>query len=142
MNIATLGTAGGWIIAGILAIVGMFNLQWRARRADDDKTASNLIANLKTTTELQEKEITVLRGKEIEQGREIAHLQGQVKVLTEVLQGRDPAMKAFLDRAPELMTIAHENNGLAKANADAITNLTKAITGLIEKLPASMAVKT
>lgn len=122
------------MIAGLLAIVGIFNYQSKQRRVDDDTTANNLINNLKSTTELQEKEINTLRGKEIEQGKEIAHLQGQVKVLSDILQGRDPAMQEFLKHAPELVTIARENNGLAKANSEAMTNLTKAITGLVTSM--------
>ncbi len=121
----------GWIVAGAIGVFGVFNGQWRQRRAEDDSTATNLINNLRTTTELQEKEIVALRAKEVEQGREIAHLQGQVKILSEVMQGRDPAMQKFLTDAPTLMTIAKENNGLAKETAHALNGLADAITAFV-----------
>lgn len=125
--------AGAAIVGG-LAVFGLFNTTSRNRRADDDQTATNLINNLKTTTELQEKEITTLRGKEVEQGREIAHLQGQVKTLTEILQGKDPAMTAFLTSAPELTRIAKENNALAKATAQSVADLSNSMQQFLVKL--------
>lgn len=117
--------------AGALAVFGVFNTTMRARRREDDQTASNLIQNLKTTTELQDKEITRLRDKETQQGKEIAHLQGQLKVLTEIMQGRDPQMQQFLKSAPELIEIARENNGLAKEQSKAMTELTTSIAALV-----------
>lgn len=121
----------GWVVAGGLAVVGVFNKQRRTTRAEDDTVASNLIKNLTTTTELQEKEILVLRAREIEQGKDIAHMQGQIKVLTEILQGRDPAMQQFLENAPQLQRIADENNQLAKETAKRVADLAeKSITDL------------
>lgn len=131
MDVGTIITWGGYVIAGILAIVGAFNLQRQAQRTADDQTAANLIQNLKTTTELQEKEITRLRDKEAAQGKELAHLQGQLTMLKEIFQGRDPEMQEFLKTVPQLMIIAHENNGLAKAQADALAALTSQITALV-----------
>ena len=124
----------GWMIAGALGIYGVFNRQRKDRQREDDQTATNLITNLKTTTELQEKELIQLRSKEVEQGKQIAHLQGQVKVLSEILQGRDPSMQEFLKRAPDLIVMAKENNGLAKENSQAIVNLTKSITSLVDQM--------
>jgi uncharacterized coiled-coil protein SlyX len=135
--IVTILEVGGWVLAGALGLVGVFDSSSRKRRKEDDDTASNLITNLRTTTDLQEKELTALRLREVDQGRDIAHLQGQVKVLTEILQGRDPAMKAFLDHAPLLIDIAKENNGLAKEQAKATTELTNSLTALIQAMGTS-----
>lgn len=117
----------GWIAAGALALIGYFDRQRRVRRADDDQVASNLITNLKTTADLQEKELVALRGKEVEQGKEIAHLQGQVKVLAEILQGRDPDTKAILGQIPDIAKIA-------KHNGEAIEKLTNTMNQFMEKL--------
>lgn len=134
MDFTTIITVGGWTIAGGLALYGVFNTQQRAREKESDQTASNLITNLRTTVDLQEKELTRLRDKETAQGKEIAHLSGQLAMLERVVQGRDPAMQAFLKDAPGLFQIARENNGLAKANSEAITALTSSITLLVEAL--------
>lgn len=131
MTLTALATAAGWILAGILAVIGVLDRATRQRRKEDDETASNLIQNLKTKTELQEKEIETLRNKEVSQGKEIAHLQGQLKMLSEIMQGRDPAMQSFLKDAPVLMTIARENNGLAKESSEAITRLADTMTDFI-----------
>lgn len=138
MDITTIVSFGGYIISGILAVIGIFNYQARSRRQEDDLTATNLINNLKTTTELQERELVSLRLKEVEQGKEIAHLQGQVKVLSDIFQGRDPAVQAFIAKAPELLAIANENNGYAKKNFEATSKLTDAITELVKQMASQV----
>lgn len=120
MTLTAIATAAGWILAGILAVIGVFDRATRQQRKDDDDTASNLIQNLKTTTELQEKEITTLRAKEVEQGKEIAHLQGQMKVLSEILQGRDPDMQEHIE--------------LGRNNAEVLANLAQTMSTFIETL--------
>jgi len=140
-----LGTAltfGGYVIAGGFAVSGFFNRQQRSRRADNDLTATNLINNLKTTTEVQEKEIDLLRAKEIDQGKQIANMQGQIKVLSDILQGRDPAMQKFLSDAPEVARLAAENILIAKNTASIVadlaekrmTELTNSINNLVKVL--------
>jgi len=120
MTLTVLLTLGGWVIAGVLAFVGILDRATRQRRKEDDNTASNLIQNLKTTTELQEKEIVTLRSKEVEQGKEIAHMQGQMKVLSEILQGRDPDMQAHME--------------LGKHNAEVLALLAQTMNTFIETL--------
>lgn len=134
MDITTILTIIGWVIVGGLALYGVFNTQQKAREKESDQTAANLINNLKTTVDVQEKEILRLRDKEVTQGKEIAHLSGQLAMLERVVQGRDPAMQQFLKDAPALFQIARENNGLAKANSEAVTALTNSITILVESL--------
>lgn len=125
----------GYVVAGVLYVIGLFDKQRQDRIRADDTTATNLINNLRATTELQEKEIGQLRAEKIEQGREIAHLQGQIKTLTEVMQGRDPAMQSFLRDAPSLMQIVRENNDLSKTSAEALTKLTTAMTAFLKTAP-------
>ena len=130
---------GGYVIAGILFVLGLFNKQAASRRVADDTISTNLITNLQTTCNLQEKEITTLREKEVEQGKEIAHLQGQVKTLSDLMQGRDPAMQSFLGGAPELMRIAAENNKLALATSQSVKDLTGAVHALVGLLTPKSA---
>lgn len=129
--VLTILSWAGWIIAGALGLVGLFDKQRRNNEADDDKTASNLINNLRTTTELQEKELVSLRSKEVEQGKQIAHLEGQVKVLSEIFQGRDPATQAFLKEIPALVLGIKESNGMAKEQGKAIELLTNTMSSFL-----------
>lgn len=132
-------TIGGWVIAGCLGIVGMFSIQNRQRRQADDSVSTNLIQNLRTTADMQEKEIMRLRDKEVAYGKDVAHLQGQLKMLTEIMQGRDPAMQAFLKTAPDLIAIVRENNTLAKEQQVAMTDLTKKLGQLVTILTPKTA---
>lgn len=124
-------SVAGWVIAGALGLAGVFNMQRQQRRRDDDQTASNLITNLKTTADLQDKELVSLRTKEVEQGKEIAHLQGQIKVLTDILQGRDPKTLATLEQIPLIYTAAMKNGEsiekLTRAMADFMASFQKAL---------------
>lgn len=117
----------GWLVAGIIGFIGIFNKQRQTRRVEDDQVANNLIANLRTTTDLQEKELEKLRTKEVENGKEIAHLQGQVKVLSEILQGRDPATKEIMSQIPEIYKIGTHNG-------ESIEKLTTTMTEFMKQL--------
>ena len=149
----------GWIIAGALALAGVFNAKFRERRRESDETATNLINNLRTTVEVQEKSIakmqhdmdehTKQRDIEIKDLRDKVHnLSGRNSVLEDLFKGRDPAMQLFLKDAPNLMTIARQNNiliseqndlavknnDLAVKNSEAITALTNKMTELVSSL--------
>jgi uncharacterized coiled-coil protein SlyX len=117
----------GWVVAGALALFGVYNRQKKSRETEDDRVASNLIANLRATTDLQEKELEKLRAKEVEQGKQIAHLEGQVKVLSEILQGRDPATKDIMSKIPEIYKVGVHNT-------ESIEKLTKTMSEFMEKL--------
>ena len=138
----------GWVVAGGFGLYGIFNKKQRERRIDDDQTASNLITNLKTSLDIQEKTITKMqsdmemhskaRDVQIKELSEKVHnLTGRNGILEDLFKGRDPAMQNFLKDAPILMTIAHENNGLAKETSGALVNLTQTIQSLVERLPVN-----
>lgn len=95
-DLTTIFELAGWVLAGGLGLYGIFNRQRKQTKQEDDQVAANLITNLKSTADLQKEEITTLRAKEVEQGKEIAHLQGQVKVLSEIFQNRNPEMTEFM----------------------------------------------
>jgi uncharacterized coiled-coil protein SlyX len=138
MDLSEVVAWGGYLVAGILAIAGIFNMQRQKQRADNDQTAANLINNLKITVDLQEKELVSLRLREVDQGKQIAHLQGQVKVLSDILQGRDPQQMEVFKQAPAIFDIARENNKMSRANNEAITKLTETISIFIESLQPLM----
>lgn len=121
----------GWGLAGVLALIGYFDRQRRARKVEDDQVAANLINNLTATSKLQADEIISLRAKEVDQGKSIAHLEGQVKVLTDILQGRDPKTQDLLNQIPEIKKVAVHN-------AELTEKLTEAMTSFIEKLSTSI----
>ena len=124
----------GWPIAGALGVIGVFNKQRNERRLEDDKTAANLINNLRITTELQEKEIQSLRKKENEQSKELANMQGQIKILGDILQGSDPSMQAFLREFPVMVETMKQSNDMARMNAQAITNLATTLNDYFVKI--------
>lgn len=120
-------TFGGYVIAVGFGVASLWNRQTKERNAESDRVASELIENLQRTSNLQKEELLALRSKEIDQGKEIAHLQGQVKVLSDLFQGRDPAMIQFFKEAPDLIVST-------RANSNAVSDLTKAITELITSM--------
>lgn len=130
----TIGGALGWIIAGVLAVIGMFNKQSRDRRTQDDQTAANLINNLKTTVDLQEKQLATMSTEKVAQGKEIANLQGQLTVVNKLLENRDPQVQAFLKEVPILVTAINESNVHSKSNQEAVINLTNMMADFLKKV--------
>lgn len=124
-------TFGGWIAAGLVALIGIFNIQSRNRRRDDDATATSLINNLKTTVELQAKTIERLEKNQNEMAGTLKHLEGRNKVLEELFKGRDPQMQEFLKGAPQLMEMARQTNEFTKTTAEGLTKLETALTTFV-----------
>lgn len=125
---------GGYVIAGMLMILGMFGMQVRQRRDDGEKLTQNLISNYRLTVEQQEQKIKDLNEKEVAQGKEIAHLQGQVKVLTDILQGRDPEQMAVFRDLPQAIVVAKDSNAQSHKNGAAIERLTETFEKFINTL--------
>lgn len=134
---------GGWIIAGVLAVVGVFNKQSRERRKEDESVASNLIKNLQTTAEIQQKEIEKMkedasahskeRDKEVQALREdLKHLGGRNSMLEDLFKGRDPQMQAFLSEVPLLMEITKKDHELIEQGSKSLTVLVEAMTQFLE----------
>lgn len=145
-SLGNLIAGGGYVIAGILVVLGMFGMQVRARRAENDNVTQNLIDNYKATVEEQDKKLKASMEREIQQGKDLAHLQGQVKILSEILQGRDPAMQKFLAEAPELARVATENNRIAKETAAMVADIANkkmdGMIGAVERLVELLTPKT
>lgn len=143
---ATLITLGGYAMAAILFIVAQFDKARREREQADDATASRLITNLKTTTELQEKEMERMRGEMASHKKErdeeikgltekVNHMGGRNAVLEDLFKGRDPAMQVFLKDAPTLIALTKETNELAKGGNKSLDALTATLTRFVEALP-------
>lgn len=137
MNFLPYLEAAGWVVAGILVVIGLFNRQTKQNRKDDDETASNLISNLKTTVDLQEKTINSLNAKMEITNKELHQMQGRNSVLESLFNGNENSILAFLKQAPKLLEIAEDNNKLTKENFTATTNLTTAIAELVKKMPTT-----
>lgn len=144
-DLQTIINFGGYLIAAGLAVFSLFNSQWKQRQKDVDSTATNLINNLKTTVDIQEKTIAKIQKENSEHivkrdaelkdlSAKLHELSGRNKVLEDLFKGRDPAMKAFFEDAPVILQIAKENNKLATDNSKAIHDLTEQIMGLVEVL--------
>lgn len=109
------------------------------QRAADDSVSSNLIQNLKTTSDMQEKMIGTLTTKLDQTTKELHVMQGRNTVLEELFNGSENSILSFLKQAPELITIAKENHDLSKKNADDIAALTASIGKLVVALTAKVA---
>lgn len=135
----------GWAMAGLFAIAGYFNKENKQRESDGDKTASNLINNLKDTVGIQEKTIAKLqadmdahtkaRDVEIKQLQsDLNHLKGRNGLLEELFKGQDPDMQKFFNEAPELLILTKETHELAKNNAEMLAGLTQSMQIFVDKV--------
>lgn len=128
---------GGYVVAGIFVVLGMFGMQSKSRRQENDALTSKLIENLNATVKQQESEIKKLTTENEKQGtihREEMHtlrdqlnqLSGENKVLKELFTGRNPMQE-------EAFKAAIETN-------KAITELTHLIGELVKKLDTSATI--
>lgn len=132
--IEVLGFAG----LGVLVLTGSFSGEAKRMQGESDRVAQDLISNYRITIEEQEKKISGLLVKEVEQGKQIAHLEGQLKVLADMVALRDPQTASVFSEAPEIFKLARENNQYSKANNAAIERLTNTIEEFINRLPPLM----
>lgn len=122
-------------VGGFFIFTGVIGGKSKEIHQESDGVQQTLINNYRTLIEDQNKKIQDLTTNEILAGREISHLQGQVKTLTEILQGKDPKMQVFLTAAPHLVEIAEENNKLAKETAQSMKMLVDTMERFINNLP-------
>ena len=133
---------GGWVIAGVLTFVGLFNKQARERRREDEEVASNLIKNLQNTVDIQEKKISKMqedmafhtkeRDKEVQNLREeLKHLSGRNSMLEDLFKGRDPQMQTFLKEAPTLIELTKKDHELIEQSSEAVTALVKTMNEFV-----------
>lgn len=111
-----------------------FSGQRGSQRAADDVVASNLIQNLKTTTDIQEKTISDLSIKLDNTTKDLHLMQGRNTVLETLFNGSEGSIMAFLKMAPDLQRIADENNKLAKETNANVQALTASVDKLVNAL--------
>lgn len=128
---------GGYAVFGVMTFTGFFKKD-DSRRKESDTIADTLISRLQAQVTQMQKDMdehAVMRDTEIKTLRsQVDHLSGRNSVLEDLFKGRDPAMQVFFKDAPKLFDIAHENNGLAKENAQAIQNLTGTMAKFVDTL--------
>jgi chromosome segregation ATPase len=121
-------------IGGFFIFTGAIGGKAKEIHGESDNIQQTLINNYRTLIDDQNKRIADLSAKEIAAGREISHLQGQVKTLEAILQGKDPAMQDFLKAAPRLLEVAEENNQLGRTTNASVAKLADAVTELVHTL--------
>lgn len=143
---------GGYVIAGILAFLGIFNVQLNSRRKENEALTNELITKLDRKVKDQAEEIELVRQQTkdhaIERDNQIRALQDDIKTLSgknelleNLFKGRDPIMQTVFKEAPEIFAIARENNIYSKANNVALTELTQTIKDFIATLRDNLIIQ-
>ncbi len=133
----TLGTivgSGGYIIAGVLVVLGMFGMGARDRRSESDKVASDLINNLKLTVEQLEKANVAMTARLDQTTKELHLMQGRNEMLERLFNGAEGSILSFLKQAPSLVEMIKDNNALSHQNNAALTTLTDTMEKFLNKL--------
>lgn len=131
---------GGYIVAGVLVVLGYLGMGSRDRRKDDDTVATNLINNLQKTVDLQEKTIKATSDKLDQTTKELHQMQGRNSVLEGLFNGNENSILSFLKAAPRLISVAEENNTLAKATNASVGQMAQALTSLMQHLDTTKSV--
>lgn len=150
IDISGLLEFGGWVVAGIFVLLGMFGVSSKARRDENDSLTQNLITNLTTTVETQKVDIASLRSAMTQHTVErqaqittltnkITHLEGRNSLLEDLFKGRDPDMQQAVKRSPQMFAMIEETNKLVKDGQLALTSLTKTIEDLVKKMPRTQS---
>lgn len=129
---------GGYFIVGLFVFLGLFKKNKDERAKQADNIADTLIARLQERVKQLEEDMaehTKMRDDQIQKLQStVDHLTGRNAVLEELFKGRDPAMQTFLKEAPTLITIARENNGLAKEVSQGLTSLENTLMKFVDTL--------
>jgi len=142
MNVLTLTNIvmfGGYIIAGVLVVLGMFGMQVRQRRGESDTVASTLINNLQASLKLTEDNLKTTMGRLDTTTKELHQMQGRNTVLEQLFNGSEGSILSFLKQAPELMRVAKENHEISQTNAAELKQLTTSINLLVTALTPKAA---
>lgn len=111
------------VIVGFVAIFGVFDTKFRARRKVVDGTEDRIISLLQTEVgeltkkvDLQSQEILMLRG-------EIGIVKTENVTLMKVLQGRDERAEKFYAQSAENIAISKQTNEIVKALSEDMRKL-------------------
>lgn len=135
---------GGWVIAGIFAVIGMFSFTTKSRRVENDQLTTNLINNLTKTVETYKEENANLKTQMEKNASErdaqilklqtdFSHLAGRNSLLEELFKGRDPKQEAAYSEIPKMSATVTATNESVGELADLIKTFINTVTPLIPK---------
>lgn len=136
----------GWVIAGVLAVVGYFNIKTKDRQKESDGLADTLIKRLQQTVDSQTEDLkrmqveldtrTNQRDQEIVTlQHDLSHLQGRNGLLEELFKGRDPSMDTFFKKdGPQILSMTQANTASIEILVQSINNLIHTLTPLLPLL--------
>lgn len=119
------------VIAGAVAIYGLWDKRARERRADVDGQEDRLIGLLQTTVSELEKRVNQQDVDIKLLTKKVTDLEHENETLIKVLQGRDEQTKEYYKQAYKSMKIAEETHNIVTKLAEGITQTNKNIEKLI-----------
>lgn len=132
-------TIGAAVIAGGLALLGIWDKRQKERRNEVDGEEDRLINLLKQTVEgltdrvnKQDQDIKN-QSEEIKNlSKKVGELEKENNLLVKVLQGRDEQTQQFYKKAYEAIDIVHQSHSLLNNVAKSLENTGNTISKLIE----------
>lgn len=120
------------VVAGGVALYGLWDKSSRERRKDVNEEEDRLITLLQETVKELEKKV-VKQGQDIENlSKKVGDLEHENEILVKVLQGRDEQTKEFYKQAYESMKTTNETfkivSKLAEGFAQSNANIEKLIS--------------
>lgn len=131
-NVGVYILIAGVIIAGALAVYGLWDKTARERKKDVDGSEDRLIDLLKQTVDALEKKVDKQTRDLEELTKKVDDLEKENETLVRVLQGRDDKMQEFYKQAFESMKLSRETHDVVTTLAKNMEVTNSAITKLIE----------
>lgn len=93
--IVTVATVAGTVVAGLIAIIGVFDKQTKARLSEKDDLEQRIRELYKEESKAQDEKISTLIQKVDEQEKKIARVTAENALMKDLLQGKDAASLDF-----------------------------------------------
>jgi predicted RNase H-like nuclease (RuvC/YqgF family) len=131
-HIGTYIIIAGLIIAGGIALYGLWDKSARERRKEVDGNEDRLIDLLKQTVDQLETKVNKQTTDIENLTKKVSDLERENETLIKVLQGRDDDTKKFQQQAFEAMKISRETHDIVTTLAKNMEVTNNAITKLID----------